>query len=232
MSEAEIDQKNVYTDKASLPKTGRLTKLTQLLTKNPLILVLLGVIVVVSGYFGLRYWQDVSSKVFIETSEITAPVTSLGPDTSGILREVMVKVGDHVSAGQPLFNVSGKITSSMTPGIITMVQNTPGQMESPQSVVVKLYDPSGLSVKGHLQEDQGLSEIRVGQKVTFTLDAFDGKQYQGVVDTIAPISDDSSVVFSISDKRQEKQFDIFATFDVNAYPEIKNGMSAKMWVIK
>ena len=137
-----------------------------------------------------------------------------------------------MTAGQPLFNVSGRITTSMTPGIITSVQNTPGQMETPQSVVVKLYDPAGLRVIGHLQEDQGLSDVRIGQKVLFTLDAYTGKQYQGAVDTISPISDTASVVFSISDARQEKQFDVNVAFDINAYPEIKNGMSAKMWVVK
>jgi multidrug resistance efflux pump len=232
MSEAEIEQKGVHTIKASLPGTGRLANLIPLLKQNPLILLGLVVVVLVSGFFGIRYWLDMSSKIFIENSEVNAQVTSLGPDTSGTLREVYVKEGDRVSAGQSLFNVGGKITSSMTPGIITMVQNTPGQFVSSQTVVVKLYDPSGLRVVGHIQEDQGLSDLRVGQKVAFTLDAFTGRQYEGTVDSIATISNDSKVVFSISDKRQEKQFDVKVAFDVNAYPEIKNGMSAKMWVLK
>ena len=231
MSEAEMEQKSMPTEKEALPKTGRLANLAKL-TKNPVVLVVLAIIVILAAYFGFRYWQDASSKVYIENSEISAPVTSLGPDASGILREVYVKVGDHVTAGQPLFNVSGRIASSMTPGIITSVQNTPGQLEAPQSVVVKLYDPSGLRVIGHLQEDQGLSDIKIGQKVIFTVDAYDNKQYVGTVDTITPIANTSSVVFSISDKRQEKLFDINIAFDPNAYPEIKNGMSAKMWVIK
>ena len=231
MSEGEIDLEQTSANQAAAPKNGRLASL-QAWFKSPLVLVGVGAIVIVGGFFGFRYWQDVSSKVFIETSEIYAPVTSLGPDSSGILREVYVKEGDHVTAGQPLFNVSGRITTSMTPGIITSVQNTPGQMETPQSVVVKLYDPAGLRVIGHLQEDQGLSDVRIGQKVLFTLDAYTGKQYQGAVDTISPISDTASVVFSISDARQEKQFDVNVAFDINAYPEIKNGMSAKMWVVK
>ena len=231
MSEGEIDLEQTSANQAAAPKKGRLASL-QAWFKSPLVLVGVGAIVIVGGFFGFRYWQDVSSKVFIETSEIYAPVTSLGPDSSGILREVYVKEGDHVTAGQPLFNVSGRITTSMTPGIITSVQNTPGQMETPQSVVVKLYDPAGLRVIGHLQEDQGLSDVRIGQKVLFTLDAYTGKQYQGAVDTISPISDTASVVFSISDARQEKQFDVNVAFDINAYPEIKNGMSAKMWVVK
>ena len=120
----------------------------------------------------------------------------------------------------------------MTPGIITFIQDTPGQMTTPQSAIVKMYDPDSLRLVGHIQEDQGLSDLRVGQKVLFTLDAVDGKQYQGTVEKIATAASDSSVVFSISDKRQEKDFDVKASFDLNAYPEIKNGLSAKMWVIK
>jgi hypothetical protein len=42
----------------------------------------------------------------------------------------------------------------------------------------------------------------------------------------------SDIVFSISDKREEKEFEVKATFDADAYPELKNGMSAKMWVYK
>jgi hypothetical protein len=39
-------------------------------------------------------------------------------------------------------------------------------------------------------------------------------------------------VFSISDKREEREFEVRAIYDTNAYPELKNGMSAKMWIYK
>jgi dihydrodipicolinate reductase len=96
----------------------------------------------------------------------------------------------------------------------------------------QMYDPANLRVIGHIQEDQGLSSIQIGQKVLFTVDAFGSKQFTGTVENIGNLADQSSLAFSISDKRQEKQFDVTVVFDSSAYPELANGMSAKMWVYK
>jgi len=62
------------------------------------------------------------------------------------------------------------------------------------------------------------------------VDAFDSKQFTGTVEEISQTSDQSSVVFSISDKRDEKNFSIKVKYD--NYPELLNGMSAKAWIYK
>ncbi len=183
-------------------------------------------------FFGFRYWQDMQTKVYIEKSVLSAPLNSIGPETPGILKTLYVKEGDRVIAGQQLFNVGDRVTSARMPGIVTSIQNTPGQWASQQSVIVQMYDPTAMRVVGRVQEDQGLSDIRVGQRVVFTVDAFGSREYIGKVESVGETSDQSSIVFNISDKRQENQFAIKVTFDGNAYPELKNGMSAKMWVYK
>jgi hypothetical protein len=66
----------------------------------------------------------------------------------------------------------------------------------------------------------------------FTVDAFPGKQYTGTIVSVANTPKTSDIVFSISDKREEKEFEIKAIFDLKSYPELKNGMSAKMWIYK
>lgn len=53
---------------------------------------------------------------------------------------------------------------------------------------------------GKIEETKGLSSIKVGQAATFTIDAFPKNKYVGVVDEISPVSVDSGVIFSISDK--------------------------------
>ena len=58
------------------------------------------------------------------------------------------------------------------------------------------------------------------------------KTYDGIVDSIAPTARQSDIVFSISSKREEKDFNVYVRFDVSKYPELKNGMSAKMWIYK
>ena len=199
---------------------------------KPLAIGVVLILVAIGAFFGFRYWQDAQSKVYIEKSEILAPVISVGPETPGILKSLYVKEGDRVSVGQQLFNVGDRVTSARAPGIVTAIQNTPGQFASSQNAIVQMYDPRELRVIGHLQEDQGLSDVRVGQKVTFTVDAYGSKEYPGAVERIASAADQGSVVFSISDKRQQSVFSITVAFDVSAYPELKNGMSAKMWVYK
>lgn len=210
---------------------GRAGRLRGLI-RNPIFLGAVIILLAVAAFFGFRYWQDIQSKVYIETSEISAPTISVGPEVPGVLKAVYVKEGDHVIIGQQLFNVGDRIVSARAPGIITSVQNTPGQWATNQTPIVQMYDPSSLRVVGHLQEDQGLNEVKRGQQALFTVDAFPGKQYFGTVESIADAANQANLVFSISDKRQEKMFDVKVAFDPKQYPELTNGMSARIWVYK
>ncbi len=202
------------------------------LLSKPLILGVVIILAIVGFFFGYGYWQDLQTKIYAEKSDVTAPVISVGPEVPGILKVLYVKEGDQVTIGQQLFNVGDRVTSARTPGLVTLVQNTPGQFVSSQNAVVQMFDPRQLRVVGHIQEDQGLSDIRVGQKVIFTVDAYASKEYEGTVERIATLADQGSVVFNISDKRQLSVFSVTVAFDVSAYPELKNGMSAKMWIYK
>lgn len=213
------------------PAVRRPNRIASLL-RSPIFIGLVVVLIAVAVFFGYRYYQDVQSKVFIDTSEISAPTISIGPDVPGALKAVFVKEGDRVTVGQQLFNVGDRIVSARTPGIVTTVQNTPGQFATNLTPIVQMYDPTSLRVVGHIQEDQGLSDIRRGQQVLFTVDAFPSKQYFGTVESIANAPNQSSVVFSISDKRQERNFDVKVSFDPKAYPELTNGMSARIWIYK
>ncbi len=64
----------------------------------------------------------------------------------------------------------------------------------------------------------------------FTVDAFGGQTFTGVIDEVAPTSNQSGIVFNISNQRQVQQFDVKARFDTTAYPQLRNGMSARMWI--
>jgi hypothetical protein len=70
----------------------------------------------------------------------------------------------------------------------------------------------------------------VGDPVIFTVDAFGSKQFTGVVDEVSPTSNQSGNVFNISSERETQQFDIKVRYDTTAYPMLRNGMSARMWV--
>lgn len=189
------------------------------------IAVVIIVAAVVAAYFMLS-----ASRVYIDTASIDAPLINLAPSTAGRLNAVYVNPGDTVAANQPVALVGTEILESKVAGLIVNVNDTVGANVAPGEAVVTEVDPTQLRVVGSLAENKGLSQIAVGDPVHFTVDAFGGKTFVGVVDEVAPTSNASDVVFSVSDKRAEQNFDIKARFDTSAYPQLKNGMSARMWV--
>lgn len=202
----------------------------QSIFSKPWVQSLTGIIVIVLLLGGALVWKSLSSHVSIDKSQIAAPLINIGPESEGILAEVYVKPGDTVTADEPVARVGGETLSAKVAGIVTTTQNTPGQVFAPGSAVVTMIDPTQLRIVGTIEEDKGFSDLKVGQPVTFTVDAFGRKQFTGIVDELSPTSNDSGVAFTISDQRETKNFTVKVRYDVAAHPEFKNGMSAKMTV--
>ncbi len=198
--------------------------------KKPWIQSLTGIITIIIIIVGVLFYKSVSSRVSIEKSVISAPIITISPSATGTLDAVYVKAGDKVTAGQTLAHIGTEVLTSKIDGLVIEVNNTPGQLFSPSQAIVKMIDPNELRVVGTVKETEGLSKISVGNPVTFTVDAFDGKKYTGILEEISPTSRDTSVVFSISDKRETKEFDVKVKYDTNVDNYFKNGMSAKMKV--
>jgi len=214
------------------PKEQGQNKIIQVFKKNPKILDIIIIVVFIGIIGGVIYWNDLNSRVYIEQGTIDTPIISLTSPNSGILEKVLVNVGDYVSKSTTVAVVSGKEIHPATSGIVTAVQNTPGAVVNPQTSIVSMIDPREMRLLGIIEEDKGLKDIKVGQRVIFTMDAFPGKQYEGFVDSVSPTSRQSDIVFSISSARQEQNFNVKIKFNRDLYPEIKNGMSAKIWVYK
>lgn len=187
-------------------------------------------LVIIAGAAGIIYWRLSAGSVYIENSDIEAPSIALAPTVSGKLEEVYIHEGDTVLANVPVARVGTQLIKSTVAGEIITVENNIGEQVSPGQSVVTMIDPTELRVVGKVDEDKGLSSIQVGDPVTFTVDAFGGKKFSAFVDEISPTSDQSSIVFNISDKRQVRQFEIKARFDQTQDDSLKNGMSARMWV--
>lgn len=200
--------------------------------KHPLMFEISLIIAVACIIGATLYLNDLQSKIYIEKAQIYAPIISLSPDAPGTMGRLYVEEGDTVANGQKLAEVGNQTITAKTAGVVVWVLNSPGQYVNPQTPVVKMIDPTAMRVVGRLEEDKGLSDVKPGQKVVFTVDAFGSKQYAGSVESVGLTSRESDIVFSISDKRQEKEFEVAALFDTASYTELKNGMSAKMWVYK
>ena len=169
-----------------------------------------------------------STRVSVDTASIEAPLINLTPAAPGHLNALYVHTGDMVAANQQVAIVGTQVITSRVAGLVVAVDDAVGAEVDATTAVVTIIDPSQLRVVGRIDENKGLAQIHVGDPVTFTVDAFGGKTFAGVIDEISPTSNQSGIVFNISDQRQVQQFDVKARFDTSAYPDLRNGMSARM----
>jgi multidrug resistance efflux pump len=179
---------------------------------------------------GLMYWITTSHSVYVDAASISAPEIDLSATQPGVLEEEYVQAGDQVDANVPVARVGNELIKTKVAGIIISTAQTIGMQVNPTDTIVAMIDPTQLRVVGKVDEDKGLSSINVGDAVSFTVDAFGSKTFPAVVDEISPTSEESGIVFNISGTREVKQFDVKARFDTSLYPQLKNGMSARMWI--
>lgn len=222
IKELEQDVKNIGEDVKKIKKS----------TRNKIIAVIFVIVIILAGIGGLIHWKSVSAKIYIENASVSAPVTNLSPTVGGTLQEVYVNVGDSVQMSAPIARVGNELIKAELGGQILSINTNIGASFGPGQIVATMINPNDLRVIGQVQEDKGLKDIKVGQTVVFTVDAFGSKEYPGIVDEISPTSNQGDIVFNISGARQEMNFNVKVRFDEAQYPELKNGMSAKLWIYK
>jgi multidrug resistance efflux pump len=213
-----------------MPEQTAQTKKT--LNRRALIVAACIVVVLGGGIGAFAYFSAANKTVYIDQASISAPLVDLSPTDAGVLNAVYVQTGDLVPPNTVVAEVGTDLIKSTAGGLVVTVNNNIGKTVASSDVVVAMIDPSQLRVVGQVQEDKGLVDIVPGQRAVFTVDAFGGQTFDGVVDSVSPTAQSSDVVFNVSDQREEQDFDIKVRFDTAAYPQLKNGMSAKIWVYK
>ena len=191
-----------------------------------------GSAVIIFILFAFAYYYTTIGQIKTENASVVAPIINLSPMSMGTLEEVYVKVGDKVSPYTPIAKVGNEIITSKVTGIISSVSNTEGQVYQAGSPIASMINLEKERVVGQIDEDKGFADIKIGNPAVFTIDAFGTKQFIGVVDEISPTAHQGDIVFNISDKREIKQFDVKIKFDIEKYPELKNGMSARISIFK
>jgi multidrug resistance efflux pump len=201
------------------------------LFKNKKFLKTAGIIIVII-LFVVAYFifQKNTGRVFIDNSKIQAPTITISPSQSGNVQEMDVKEGQTVSAGDTLAIVGSDTLRADTDGLVISASDLTGSMVSPVTALIQMIRPVNLRVAGTIDENKGLNQLRVGQVVSFTVDALQGKTFWGYVDEISPSAVAPEFSFSTSTERSTQQFTVYAKFDSSSNPDIKNGMSAKMVV--
>lgn len=189
-----------------------------------------GAFIVLSGI--AAYYILSASRVYVDSATITAPLIELAPTAPGTLTATYVKEGDYVAANTPVALVGSQVLTTNVAGIITKVNDTQGAEINPGESVVTEIDPTTLKVIGKLDENKGLANVAVGDPVIFTVDAYGSREFKGMVDEVAPSSNQSDIVFNISDARQAQNFSIKVRYDHALYSYLKNGMSARLWIYR
>lgn len=202
------------------------------LTKNVWVTSLLLGIIILGAAAGIVYWQVSAQSIYTDNASVSAPVTNLTPNQPGVLNQVMVNVGDEVPANMVVAQVGNELLKTKTASEVISTNTALGTTIAPGMAVVSVVNPDDLRVVAHIDEDKGLADIHVGEQAAFTVDAFGSRKFQGIVDEISPTARSGDIVFNISDKRPTNQFDVKIRFDATAYPELKNGMSAKVWIYR
>ncbi len=205
-------------------------KKASILTEKPWVKSLIFAVAIFTVLISFLYWQSVRGVVSIENAVLKAPVVNLSPVAPGTLNALYVHSSDVIAPNTAVAMVGTTTVVSKEGGIVVNTPDALGGYYTPGMTVLSVIKTSDMKVVGALEENKGLENVAVGNRATFTVDAFSGKTYEGVVDEVSPTSDDTGVLFSISDKRPTKKFDVTVRFSAAQYPELKNGMSAKITV--
>ena len=188
------------------------------------------VIAIILLFAGAFYYEKITQRIFIDDSLIQAPIITLSPTASGKVQEMDATEGQLVKKGDTLAVVGSQTLRADSDGLIINASDVTGSTVGPTTQLIQMINPVQLRVAGTLDENKGLNQIHAGQVASFTVDAFPGKTYWGYVDEIAPTAKTAQVSFSISSERPTQQFVVYVRFNAAKYPEIKNGMSAKLTV--
>lgn len=190
-------------------------------------IVVAAILLILGGIF---YFFKKEGRVFIDNSLIQSPIISINPQAAGVLNEIDVVENQTVKKGDLLAVVGTESLRSQTDGLIISANRQIGSSLTSSSNVIQMVNPDDFRVVGTLDENKGLKDIRVGQVASFTVDAFPDQIFWGYVDEVAATAKQTQIAFSISSERPTQQFNVLVRFDENKYPQIKNGMSAKLTI--
>ena len=196
------------------------------------LMILAAVGVAVASIIVVMYLYLSRNLIYVEKSQVLATQIDLGSANGGKLEQIFVRPGDSVGENQNVAQVGNEIIKTKVSGTIINTNTEVGKVFNPGEAVVSMIQPTDLKVVAQAEEDKGLKDISVGDRAYFTVDTYGAKKYWGIVDEVSPTYRQGDVVFNISSQRQVNEFNVKIRFDVNQYPELKNGMSAKSWIIK
>lgn len=155
--------------------------------------LILCVLTLSGGGIGYYYWYQNTHYISTEDAQVTGDIYRVMPRISGKLIDLSLTEGDQVFADQ----IIGQQDSSNLPasqlehatlrapisGTVIKVSSKIGEVVSPSQAVALIADRSKLYLKANIEETE-YSRVKLGQPVSFTVDAFPDQTFKGEVTEI------------------------------------------------
>jgi multidrug efflux pump subunit AcrA (membrane-fusion protein) len=143
------------------------------------------------------------------------------PRSEGSVAEILVKLGDRVTAGQPLLRFEPLtvgnppvVLRSPIAGHVVRQDASIGQSLRPETVLIEVADYSQVLARGMTFETPDLALIKPGQNAEVRLNVFQNRTFEGKVQRL-----------DVGLERESRTFEVFVLLD-NAELQMRPNMQA------
>lgn len=161
------------------------------------IIIIIVVALAIGG--GIGYYFSYQSKHYVKTEDarISADMLPITPQAAGVISAWDVKVGDAVTQGQSVGtqNAGGTQTPIIAPLTGNVIQSTAlkGQTAAPGTSLGMVANTANPYITANIKETD-IANIKTGQDVDITVDAYPDKGFSG---TVASIGQAANSTFSL-----------------------------------
>lgn len=166
--------------------------------KKGLILAVLAAMVLSLAGVSAYYWYKNAHYVDTEDARVDGTIVKVSPQITGRIAEIYVDEGDAVREGQilarlsdytlsPGSNLDLAVVKSPINGTVIKKIGNAGEMGVPGQAILMVADLNRVYITANVEETD-LHKVKVGQKVTFTVDAVPGTVFSGRVSSVGEAS--------------------------------------------
>ncbi|CAN5466676.1 hypothetical protein BH20VER3_BH20VER3_16860 [soil metagenome] len=150
-------------------------------------------------------------------------LAKIAPRAEGRVAEILVKLGDRVTAGQPLLRFEPRtvgnppvVLSSPIDGFVVRQEASLGEALNPDTVLMEVADYSHVLARGMTFESPDLSSIKPGQDAKVQLDIFPDRVFEGKVQRL-----------DVGLERESRTFEVYVLLD-NPELQLRPNMQASI----
>lgn len=179
-----------------------------------------------------------------DDATVTGQMLTVSSPQNGQLTNMAVKLGDKVTAGEVVGSVTGvsatgakanvNVTSPID-GTIVQASGVQGQAVAAGSPLVEVANLTNPTITAYVDEGQ-LNNVKVGQSVDVTVDAFSGTTYSGHIQQIVQATAGSFSLIPSTDNttgnftKVSQRVPVIVTLDSNGGNDLIPGLNATVTI--